>query len=81
MGTNVIGTEKWYHTRKSPSGDARLAKWPKAAVCKAVWGNPHAGSNPALRSKYDDAQVAQVEERILGKDEVARANRALGSII
>ena len=29
---------------------ARLAKWSKAAVCKAAGSNPPAGPNPALRS-------------------------------
>jgi hypothetical protein len=39
-----------------------------------------AGSNPVFRSKINKAGVAQLVERILGRDEVMGSNPIIGSL-
>ncbi len=49
------------------------------AVLKTVWVQAHGGSNPSASAKIAD--VAQVVEHILGKDEVTSSSLVISSKI
>ena len=49
------------------------------AVLKTVWVQAHGGSNPSASAK--NADVAQVVEHILGKDEVTSSSLVISSKI
>ena len=69
-----------------------VPEWPKGTDCKSV-GNAFGGSNPPpstissidgmdfdqLKRNIFGAHVAQLVERILGKDEVTGSNPVVGS--
>ena len=50
------------------------------AVLKTVWVQAHGGSNPSASAKKN-ADVAQVVEHILGKDEVTSSSLVISSKI